>query len=134
MNDTYQLLYTSFIAPDIDANGIRTIVDRARDKNAVAGLTGLLVFDGLCFCHYLEGPSDALYALLGVVRFDRRHFNFRLKEHAPLSGPRLFPSSPLAYASSPDPEALDHIVKLDPSAGVSAIQQFKNLLNSLQIE
>jgi hypothetical protein len=43
-------------------------------NNAVAGLSGLLLFDGVRFLQVLEGPEDAIAPILADIQADPRHF------------------------------------------------------------
>ena len=92
MNNHNQFLYTSFISPDFNDVEVPHIVRRARDKNRQANVTGLLIFDGLCFCQYLEGPDQALERLFAAIKADNRHLEISVKEHTSLFGDRMFAS------------------------------------------
>src|SRR5690348_6252499 len=78
MTDLCHLIYTSYIDPNVDTLCVDEIVRRSRLNNRKLDVTGLLLFDGLCFCEYLEGPEPALSALLDEIRGDGRHFELNL--------------------------------------------------------
>ncbi len=53
-----------------------TILDIAREAerhNAAAGISGLLLYSGYAYLHYLEGPEAAVTALWDRIAADRRH-------------------------------------------------------------
>jgi hypothetical protein len=134
MENLRQLLYTSFIAPDIDGAAIRQIVRHGREKNRRLGITSLLVFDGLRVCHYLEGPGDALQSLVAIVRADLRHIEFAIREQTRLVGSRLFPSWALGFAPTRQPEDLNPLFELDAKRRLSAVALLERLLPSLAVE
>jgi hypothetical protein len=43
-------------------------------NNAVAGLSGLLLFDGVRFLQVLEGPDHVITPILADIQADPRHF------------------------------------------------------------
>jgi len=131
MSDHCQLLYTSFVAPDLERSDVLQIVRRARAKNGRLAISGILLFDGLCFCQYLEGPRNRLDAMLGTLRSDARHVEMVVKDYGPLPDARLFGNSPLAFALCTDPKSLDGIARADSGA---ALQAFHALLPTLTID
>jgi hypothetical protein len=58
-----------FRAPD----EIRRLVEHSRQANARNGLTGSLIFSGLRFAQYLEGPPESLQWLMSRISVDTRH-------------------------------------------------------------
>jgi len=135
MNNHNQVLYTSFISPDFNDVEVPDIVRRAREKNRLADVTGLLIFDGLCFCQYLEGPDHALERVFASIKADSRHLEITVKEHTSLIGHRMFASSPLAFAACDDPDRLDALRKFDPKKSErSAIAMLEQLLPMFSIE
>ncbi|MDM0011267.1 BLUF domain-containing protein [Variovorax sp. J22P168] len=73
MSDLHEILYISLLAPDQPTQVVGRIVAQARARNAANAITGLLVFDGMRFCQHLEGPRDAVQALLSRLQADPRH-------------------------------------------------------------
>ncbi|MEM7508207.1 MAG: BLUF domain-containing protein [Pseudomonadota bacterium] len=49
------------------------LLDRARRKNAVNGLTGVLIFSNGSFLQALEGPEDVVQATFDAIAKDPRH-------------------------------------------------------------
>lgn len=68
-------LYVSTCNIDIDkrTEEIERLVAHAREKNALSGVTGALVFSGARFVQYLEGGPDQVDATLARIRSDPRH-------------------------------------------------------------
>jgi hypothetical protein len=67
-----RLLYVSALAPGVPVTEVSRIVSAARQRNADDAITGLLVFDGDTFCQYVEGPPEAVEALLQRLHADPR--------------------------------------------------------------
>jgi hypothetical protein len=111
---------------------VREIVREARNKNEKREITGLLVFDGLRFCQYLEGPEDAVYSLSERIRQDNRHIEFAIKEHGPLQSERRF-SWAMGYALCDEPDGLNELQRFTRGDG-SAFSLLERLLPSLKIE
>lgn len=130
METLLQLVYTSFVAPHCDETCVMEIVRRGREKNRQLNVTGLLIFDGLCFCQYLEGPKEPTLALMNEIRADRRHIEFLIGQDRESKGPRLFMGASLNYARSRDPDALDTV----RTGARSAIALCLHVASSLTIE
>jgi len=134
METLYQLIYTSFIAPDTDQRQVHQIAARSRAKNERIGVTGLLIFDGLRICQYLEGPSQTLFPLIDQIRIDPRHIEFDIKEHKHTTGMRRFPKTAMGFAMSNSPEGLDLFHKFNPHAEIAAFSLLDHFVSSLDIE
>jgi len=130
----YQLIYTSFLSADADPHCVTEIVSQARSKNRQQKITGVLIFDGLRFCQYLEGPSHAVRTLSERIRNDSRHIHFQIKEHGTLQGDRRFTYWPMAFAACGDPDGLNELHKFVTGSGESAFTLFERLLPSLDLE
>jgi hypothetical protein len=63
---------------------VGSIASRARGATPERGITGLLVFDGQRFCQHLEGPREAVDALMQQIEDDPRHIDIRVVYAAPL--------------------------------------------------
>ena len=103
----YQLLYTSRLAPGATVSDIAAVARGSRQRNAQRRLSGALVFDGLRFCHYLEGPTDHVRGLAQRIATDSRHVDFTIRHEGPYSGPRRFAAWSLGYSLAQHPDALD---------------------------
>jgi len=85
------IAYVSDAVTELPAARLEALVDDAHRFNRLAGVTGVLLFDGARFLQFLEGPADGLEAVYerivqarshrGMVelmrgRFDHRHFPY----------------------------------------------------------
>jgi len=72
------LCYASHPIPGLEQCRLRALVQRAREANAAAGITGCLVFDGRQILQVLEGGQQAVEALFDRIQGDPRHEHIRL--------------------------------------------------------
>ena len=117
------LLYVSAMAAP-DAEEIARICGRSRANNLRNGITGLLLFDGMAFCQYVEGPPKAVSALLGQLEHDPRHVDMRVLQFGAAAGVRRFPSWRLGYAFTADPAALARVAASRGDAAVDAFDSW----------
>ena len=64
------MLQTIFISTGkaaLDLNGLRSTLNNAAMKNRYAGITGLIVFDGVRFLECLEGEADVVDAAFNRI-------------------------------------------------------------------
>lgn len=54
-------------------DGVANILRASRANNPKAGLTGVLLFDGVTFLQVLEGPTAAIEYLYETITCDSRH-------------------------------------------------------------
>lgn len=78
MNDpgfspVYRLLYLSAAKREMKTEDLHAILSTARDRNADAGITGLLLYVERQFLQYLEGEQKAVEALFERIEADPRH-------------------------------------------------------------
>ncbi len=59
---------------------IREIHQTARHLNALDGITGLLLFNGVRFLQMIEGSEDAIDGLVELLRRDPRHSAFEVRD------------------------------------------------------
>jgi hypothetical protein len=71
--ETLHIAYLSRLAPAADYTAFAAIARAARQRNAMHGIAGVLLFDGLQFFHWLYGPPDAASALMRNIVGDTRH-------------------------------------------------------------
>ena len=128
--EIYEMLYVSTIAPAACVSVVSTIAMRSRVSNAVRSITGMLIFDGIRFCQYLEGSKDELIALFERISNDSRHAAVTMIHHGP-SQERRFKKCSLAFATGDDFEALSRLQALKGPCGVTA---FSELLPTLDKE
>jgi len=74
------LAYTSRARFDLSSADLVDIHRTSMQQNVLHGITGLLVFDGTRFLQIIEGPDDAIDALVDKLRFDTRHSAFEVRD------------------------------------------------------
>jgi hypothetical protein len=83
--------YTSRGRIDLTEADLLNIEHQARQLNALDGITGLLVYDGIRFLQIIEGAEDAIDDLIERLRSDSRHSAFEIRDERLLDA-RSFPS------------------------------------------
>lgn len=83
------LTYTSLASLDLDGRDIEAIHAKARELNALDGISGLLVFNGTHFLQIIEGSHQAIDDLVERLRRDRRHSAFEVRDERDV-GSRAF--------------------------------------------
>lgn len=127
----HQLIYISCLATDVNPQCISQILRTARNNNSRLGITGLLIFDGLRFCQYLEGPIEPVRELVKRISVDPRHVQFAIKEQGPLIGSRRFPTWNMGYALASRGDGLEGFNNLEER---SAIELLAAMLPSLEMD
>lgn len=127
----YQLVYTSVMALDASVASVADICRVSRVRNAQDGITGLLVFDGLRFCQYLEGARDHVRDLAQSICEDVRHEQFMIHHEGDFDGPRLFSDWSMGYALTEDEDLLSSIFA---ERGVSTVRLFQGLVPRLDMQ
>lgn len=125
----HAVLYTSSLATGTPVTAVAAVVGAARHKNREEDLTGLLVFDGVGFLQYLEGPLAQLNACLERIRKDRRHERFSVVYQGACSA-RRFKGFSLGYAIADGHPPSEVIAGLE---GEAALAHFLDLLPALDL-
>ena len=128
--DIYELIYVSTMAPTSPISVVASIAAMSRKLNALKGITGMLIFDGLRFCQQFEGNQEDVLALFERISRDPRHDAVTLIYHGPLQA-RRFKSFSLAFTSADDIEVLSRLEALKGHTGLAA---FSELLPTLDCE
>lgn len=84
------LTYTSRARLDLSEQELEDIHESARHLNALDGITGLLVFDGIRFLQIVEGGEEAIDNLVERLRADPRHTAFEVRDERRVEA-RSFP-------------------------------------------
>lgn len=93
------------------------IIRAARGSNDEDRLTGALIFDGACFCQYLEGPSVAVTRKLLSIEADPRHSSLRILVYDQAET-RRFAEWSMAFVLAAAPTLIPSIGQAPP-AGVA---------------
>ncbi|HEX8414964.1 MAG TPA: BLUF domain-containing protein, partial [Sphingomicrobium sp.] len=106
------MTYTSLASLDLDAADLAAIHSRARDLNALDGISGLLVFNGNRFLQIVEGSEQAVDDLVERLRRDRRHTGVEIRDERKIEK-RAFPnwSMELVRVSTDLSEAKDKLTR-----------------------
>lgn len=126
----HEVLYLSTLAPDAPLKVVASIASQARKANQAAGITGLLVFDGMRFCQHIEGPRKAVLALTERIRQDPRHVDVDILYHGPLAQ-RRFRHFGLGYTAVED---VDVLARLRDVGAEAALAQFLALVSTLDLD
>jgi hypothetical protein len=82
------LVYRSVADPSLLAgSALEHLVNRAQERNAVTGITGLLVLSGNRFLQVLEGPVGFVNELMAKIIADKRHSRFELLSYDQVAFP-----------------------------------------------
>lgn len=103
-----EILYFSLLAAGQPVQIVGQIVSHARARNEAEGITGLLVFDGMRFCHHLEGSPESVRALLERLAADPRRCGMKVCFDGPLAQ-RRYPRFDLGLAEVEDGEELARV-------------------------
>lgn len=124
-------LYQSKLAPNVDVTCIAQIVKAARALNEAAQITGILVFDGECFCQYIEGPGYQVQSLISSLSQDPRHTDFTPLLHLKREPCRQFSKWSMAYALVDDAEVLSNVATFP---GRKAFEKLQALVPQLDAD
>jgi hypothetical protein len=94
-----RLIYTSAIAMPIGPADITALLRKARLRNALSGLSGLLTFDSRFFLQAIEGSPRAINDLYSGIVNDPRHRQVTLLKYGRI-GTRMFPDWQMGFLSA----------------------------------
>ena len=109
------LTYTSLAALDLQPDDLEAIHRTAQDINALEGVTGILIFNGVHFLQVIEGAPNAIDDLVERLRRDPRHSGLEIRDEHEIEE-RSFPrwSMELVRVSVSYFEARDTIIDRMP--------------------
>jgi hypothetical protein len=67
------IAYASEAVLDLGPDGLEQLAQRSFVRNQLAGVTGLLLFDGRRFLQYIEGPDDGMAVIYSRITYSRQH-------------------------------------------------------------
>lgn len=79
------LIYASSATEMLTEPALLEILEKAREKNARLGITGMLLYRGGNFLQVLEGEAETVRELYKVIRQDQRHKGVMLIAERPVS-------------------------------------------------
>ncbi|WP_047814749.1 BLUF domain-containing protein [Rhodopirellula islandica] len=70
-----ELVYCSVATRDMSAEGLKSLLDQSRQKNARLSVTGILLYSDQTreFIQLIEGEQDTIEQLMQVITVDDRH-------------------------------------------------------------
>ena len=80
----WQLVYASAASPGFAPSDLEAILRAAREHNADAGITSMLLFVAPSFLQVLEGTQDHIHNLFERIKGDRRHSRTSLLLREPI--------------------------------------------------
>ncbi len=95
LNKLFEIAYISQAV----GNGhdmLEGILKKSRQNNLHRNITGSLLFDGINFTQFLEGPLPEIEALFETIKNDSRHINVILLHKIPVAQ-RRFGAWPMQY-------------------------------------
>ncbi|HYW56133.1 MAG TPA: BLUF domain-containing protein [Polaromonas sp.] len=126
----HEVLYLSTLAPESNVKVVAQIAAQSRPANEAAGITGLLAFDGMRFCHHIEGPRHEVLGLVQRIRQDSRHTDMEVLHHGPLAD-RRFRRFNLGFCAVEDDDGLSRLKQSGPE---EALAQFLAMLPSIDLD
>ncbi|MFG3447832.1 MULTISPECIES: BLUF domain-containing protein [unclassified Stenotrophomonas] len=67
------IAYTSQAIPNLGSSRVDELTLRAAAHNRIAGVTGVMLFDGSRFLQYIEGPDDGMSVVYARIEYSRSH-------------------------------------------------------------
>lgn len=124
-----QVVYESEATTALSSGDVFRIVETSSKNNLENDLTGFLIYKDARFFQVLEGPQDAVDALLARLRKDPRHTNIEVLISAPISR-RSFPNWRMKRVAASSIASLDEIspnlTKTAPGVRQAAIEFLKD--------
>lgn len=109
------IAYVSATTARVSPEQLWSFVEDAKRFNALAGVTGHLIFDGTRFLQYLEGPEDGVHAAFERILISKSHLDVLQLCNGLVSGPTF--ATPMSITEI-DGQAFDALLALDWNAFV----------------
>lgn len=116
----FNLFYVSE-ATSSDAQVVLAVADQSQLNNKRDEITGLLLFDGKCWCQYIEGSEQAVRSLYERLQRDSRHRDMRVLHYGPVDGPRKFPNWRMGFSYVADREAIQRVLRAESGQAFEAL-------------
>lgn len=96
MGSLFQLVYVSTATTLMSREELRELLKGSHERNARAGITGLLLYKDGQFMQVLEGEESTVRTLFGKISKDSRHHGIITLLQEPVEK-RQFPDSLMAF-------------------------------------
>ena len=128
---TYQTIYSSEATTPMQTEDLEELLQRARRRNAIEGISGALVYTDGIFLQILEGERAKVHALMARIHKDVRHENVTVLREGDVPAP-LFSSWKMAYVSA-TPAEVARWAGIDVVTGKSeAVDDHENVERTAQ--
>lgn len=91
-----QLIYASAATKPFSPDDLKTLLIKARGRNTLYKVSGMLLYDSGSFLQVLEGPDDSIDLILKSIFKDQRHNNTRTLSRTTIQS-REFPSWSMGF-------------------------------------
>ncbi len=105
------IVYASRLAADTNPERFARLLADAARFNRLAGVTGVLLFDGARFLQYIEGPEDGIASVYPRITSSSSHLGVVELARGPVCS-RLFPNW-VMHDVAVDALELDKVVEAD---------------------
>lgn len=104
------IVYLSSALAPFDEKALRELAEHAQRRNRELGVTGYLYFEQRQFIQYIEGPDEAVTALMQRIADDRRH-DVRITIHDRHVEQRRFPDWSMRHITNASMISLEQILR-----------------------
>ena len=122
----HQILYVSQLAPGRKYDTFTAICRVSRGRNPALSASGVLLFDGLRFCQWLQGPAESVRTLMRSIADDPRHENLAVLVDAPIAPAMIQRCWAAGYC---DPHELDVFTTASGVRGDAAIAALREIVS-----
>lgn len=124
-SDTRHVLYLSLAVADQSPDTFARICRRARVHNAAEGISGVLLYDGQQYGHWVCGPRPAVAALMQRIAQDARHQGMTVLFDGSHPAHRVPPVWRSGYTQ---PEALPQFAATAAAPQADVLGEFQRLI------
>ncbi|SNS24024.1 Sensors of blue-light using FAD [Tardiphaga sp. OK246] len=106
----FRIFYVSAANQSFSTHDLGQLLQKARDQNESAVVTGMLVYSDGDFLQVLEGEPTNVVGIYDRISIDPRHRDISVLQRGLGYGDRLFPSWSMGFKRVPDGELIDEAV------------------------
>lgn len=115
-------IYASSATPDFQPRDIPRLLEQARARNSLAGITGMLLFIEGSFFQVLEGEASAVDAVYASISADPRHRHITQIIREPIAR-RSFGEWSMGFATLDRREVMGHLGENDFFTSASCLER-----------
>ena len=104
------IVYLSSALAPFDERALRELAEYAQQRNRELGVTGYLYFEQRQFIQYIEGPDEAVAALMQRIAEDHRH-EVKVTLYDREVAARRFPDWSMRYVTNASMISLEQILR-----------------------